>query len=558
MCIGAVTPKVEDCTTPEDDDCDGTPNQATAGCVCLPATSRACNSDPNKANIGICKDGHQDCLANGKGYAAACIGEVMPAASDDCTNNLDDDCSGTYCTQPRWVDDFGGAPGSTVFPAAAAADASGNVFVVGNFKGNLKIGGNNLVGVSAYNDGFIAKLDSLGNLVWIRQYGGNQGVNILGVAVDSAGNVVAAGDFGDKANSGTISFDGGITSVASASGDGFVVKLSAAGSVIWSQILGEGGAPNGFQSVTGVAIDNNNDVIVTGTFESGLVVKSLAKVTAFGTPDLFVAKLKGLDGKGSWVVSPSAGSGSHAGKVVRTDASGNILIGGTVKGSMTLAGHVVTASAGGNDVFVGRLTPAGLYSWIAPAYGNGKYNYLGSLAVDSTGAVIFAGSFVGGLNLGGPSQLTNPSLTNYNIFVAKLTKAGAYSWQGQFGSSAAGTFGHEVDAVTVDSSDSVYVSGVCDGQFDVGANLVCPPSANAFLHATPMLIRLSSAGALSFNRTYGANAGSLPAIAWSSPSTLWAAGTNNGGFDFGSGPKPSLASAGAFGQDLIISSIVAN
>ena len=104
------------------------PNQAGAGCVCAPNTTAACYTGPaNTQSVGQCTDGLKTCAADGKGYLA-CAGDVLPG-TEDCSNSVDEDCNGTYCTQAIWSKDFGDAASQTV--GGMAMDASGNLFIIG-------------------------------------------------------------------------------------------------------------------------------------------------------------------------------------------------------------------------------------------------------------------------------------------------------------------------------------------------------------------------------------------------------------------------------------------
>jgi hypothetical protein len=92
-CTGETLPATETCTTAVDDDCDGQINESGAGCVCVPNSIQSCYSGaPGTQGIGLCKAGVRTCNALGTAYGA-CTGEVVPA-SENCSNNADDDCDG--------------------------------------------------------------------------------------------------------------------------------------------------------------------------------------------------------------------------------------------------------------------------------------------------------------------------------------------------------------------------------------------------------------------------------------------------------------------------------
>lgn len=99
-CVGQHVPSTEDCATRVDEDCDGTVNQASAGCVCTPGATMPCYSGTaGTANVGVCHGGTALCAATGTSYEA-CQNEVVPS-SDLCGDSLDQDCDGRadeFCT----------------------------------------------------------------------------------------------------------------------------------------------------------------------------------------------------------------------------------------------------------------------------------------------------------------------------------------------------------------------------------------------------------------------------------------------------------------------------
>ncbi|MEW5740102.1 MAG: MopE-related protein [Myxococcota bacterium] len=91
LCTGEVLPSAENCGTAVDDNCNG---QSNEGCVCTPSMTQSCYSGPaNTQGVGRCQSGTQTCNAQGTGYDA-CMGEVLPAASETCGNAMDDNCNG--------------------------------------------------------------------------------------------------------------------------------------------------------------------------------------------------------------------------------------------------------------------------------------------------------------------------------------------------------------------------------------------------------------------------------------------------------------------------------
>ncbi len=83
----------------DDNDCAGHPDgplceDGECSAACLPGDSKACYTGPlDKVDVGACVRGTTVCAADGRGWGA-CEGEVLPAPSEVCGNQVDDDCNG--------------------------------------------------------------------------------------------------------------------------------------------------------------------------------------------------------------------------------------------------------------------------------------------------------------------------------------------------------------------------------------------------------------------------------------------------------------------------------
>jgi hypothetical protein len=81
------------CTTNNPGDC-AMGHAVCSGDVqsCVPdVTTQRCYDGPaNTANVGACMPGTQTCI----GTPGTCAGEVLPAAQENCFNDIDDDCDG--------------------------------------------------------------------------------------------------------------------------------------------------------------------------------------------------------------------------------------------------------------------------------------------------------------------------------------------------------------------------------------------------------------------------------------------------------------------------------
>lgn len=132
-CEGAVTPAREACGNAMDEDCNGTPDDATA-CTCSGTETRECYSgDPRHRGVGSCRPGTQRCRADGMGFGA-CEGEVLPMAEScdgvdsDCNGIVDDGCPTRIVSVPVMLDGdclTARCPDEAPYPVGCAITMSG-------------------------------------------------------------------------------------------------------------------------------------------------------------------------------------------------------------------------------------------------------------------------------------------------------------------------------------------------------------------------------------------------------------------------------------------------
>ena len=253
-----------------------------------------------------------------------------------------------------WARTFGSTGLDTV--KSVAVDGAGNIHIAGSFNGTVDFdpgaGTVNLVSVG-YNDAFVSKLNSSGNLVWARSFGGPTSDSTNSVAVDGAGNIYAAGHFQDTAD-----FDPGTgtTNLTSAGGiDAFVSKLNSSGDLIWAR--GFGGTSS--DSANSVAVDGSGNVHTVGhfwgtvDFDPGAGTTNL---TSAGEWDVFVSK---LNSSGDLVWARTFGGiFTDIAYSLAVDGAGNVHTVGRFQDTVDFdpgAGTTNLASAGSHEAFVSKL-----------------------------------------------------------------------------------------------------------------------------------------------------------------------------------------------------------
>ncbi|HZD26349.1 MAG TPA: SBBP repeat-containing protein, partial [Alphaproteobacteria bacterium] len=243
---------------------------------------------------------------------------------------------------------------------AVTTDASGNVFVAG-YAGSAMDASASYGGST---DGYVRKLDSDGNIVWTQQFGGSGADRATAIAVDGSGNVYVGGensgnavvrkytDNGSSAtqvwegvagslNSGDAvsglalgsngavylagttsngSFNGSIAQAHSGGTDGFVSKLTDAGSsasVDFTSYLGSSGT----DSIKGIAVKPSSgadEIYVTGATDGAL------DGGAASVQDFYAAKLDAT-GTTAWV-QQYHGAFAHSGNAITYDADGTSVL----------------------------------------------------------------------------------------------------------------------------------------------------------------------------------------------------------------------------------------
>ncbi|MFY0527044.1 hypothetical protein ACN28I_29190 [Archangium gephyra] len=166
-----------------------------------------------------------------------------------------------------------------------ALEPSGHISVAGFFEGEVDLGGRPFFTVKPRSP-FVARFTPDMRHVWSRGLAGAEGT-ATGVAVEP-GRILVVGEY-----TGAIAFRG--RTQWSEGKDGFVAVYGPTGGELWMRHFGE--------SVTGVAVDEENRVVLTGQYRPGDSVGGpRLPWRAGGTPDnhLFVVKLYRGSGGHEW------------------------------------------------------------------------------------------------------------------------------------------------------------------------------------------------------------------------------------------------------------------
>jgi outer membrane protein assembly factor BamB len=236
------------------------------------------------------------------------------------------------------------------FPLLAA---DGNEFyAAGSFQGSLDFGGTVLTSTPTTSakdtdgkDGFLARFDAAGKLLWVKKFFGPflDRARDLGVAPN--GDAVLLGDFG----AGQMTFEQ-ITLVGSSTPDSqntFAARVSPAGKVIWAT------RPDVYIGGIGFNVEGNP---VLGT-SYGMVYKTLNQDGAV------VASVRAAG-------TPAAGMSLLSVQMLKTDRSFNLYVFGYFSGTLQFpeatVGPRTLTSAGAYDLVLIKYGPDSKPIWATP------------------------------------------------------------------------------------------------------------------------------------------------------------------------------------------------
>lgn len=223
-----------------------------------------------------------------------------------------------------------------------AVDTANDIIAVGEFGGSLDFGNGPITSVTG-SDLFVAKLTTLGEPSWSTRFGGTGTRTVSAVATDSSNNIVTIGTF-----NGTLDFGGDTLTGASSI---FMTKLDASGVHVWSKNFSQTGLST--QLSVAMTIDNINNIALTGGY-SGSIDFGGGELTSVGTSSTFVAM---FDPSGKHIWSKSFGkdqSGSSGSSITMHGTGKTLILTGAFDGQVDFGGGPLT-SAGQLDVFLTKL-----------------------------------------------------------------------------------------------------------------------------------------------------------------------------------------------------------
>ncbi|MCD6595519.1 hypothetical protein J7L68_07585 [bacterium] len=269
-------------------------------------------------------------------------------------------------------------------------------------------------------DVYLLRLDSSGNTIWTHTYGGS--------AFDEGCSVVQTSDGGFIVAGRTQSFGAG-------NDDVYIIRTNSSGDTLWTKTYGEDSDDMGYS----IAQASDGGFIVAGvkgTISGGTANAYIAAVTGAGSCDIYLIR---IDSSGDTIWTRTyGGEGSDKAKSVIQTSDGRFIV----------AGYTDSFGEGRFDVYLICLNSSGDTIWSRTHGGSKVSNYCNSLALTSGGGFITAGETIS---------------FNTAVYILHLDSSGNIIWSHTYG----GKYNDKGNCA-VQTSDGGYIIVGETGSFGAG------------------------------------------------------------------------------------------
>ena len=294
------------------------------------------------------------------------------------------------------------------------------------------------------------------NWAWAKSGNGIKNDGIAKIITDANGNTFAVGGFiSPSITFGNITLHNSDQIAPDYSTDGFIVKYSPEGNVLWAKSAGVANASDNF---LGICFDADGNVLITGVFDGNTI--AFDSITLHGGPgvggNIFITK---YEPSGNVIWAKSIGgipdiyhNCYQVGTAIASAINGNIFITGSFYGAKIVLGNDTLISTGGGlNGFVAKLDSAGNSVW-------GRKVPASDLCTDAQGNVILTGSFSDSIAIFGNDTLRLASQGNGpDVFIVKYNTNGDVVWAKSAGD--LGAAGGGSSAICIDANDNTYITG---------------------------------------------------------------------------------------------------
>gem|GEM_PF-938224 len=333
---------------------------------------------------------------------------------------------------------------------AGYTSSPSNIATAGAYQTNIQ---------SNEEDGFIAKFDDSGDLIWSTYLGGERRDFVRDLDIDNNENIYCVGETLSSSNIATI---GAFQEVYNDWYDGFIMKFDSDGIRHWGTYYGG----DWIENISRVKVDNTNQhVYIAGTTSSNNGIstpgsfKEIGNVHQNFNEDAFLVKLS-TNGDRVWGTY-YGGSGHDSFNGIDIDSNGDIVCSGTTssfQGISTPGAYQVEYNydtLSWNDSFIVKFNSAG-QRLFGTYYGGTDYDVNNSVKVDSNNNILISGYTRSNVGLTMVNSYQPNFAGGYDSYLAMFDSSGNLLWNTYYGGD--GLDGHwGMNDITFDNSDDIYL-----------------------------------------------------------------------------------------------------
>ncbi len=454
---------------------------------------------------------------------------------------------------PLWIDTMGGTDNDKAL--ALATDSQNNVLVTGSFHNTVDFDPGAGVYDLASNgneDIFVQKLDTNGQLLWVKQIGGTGTEVGFSIAVDDNDNIYILGGFSE-----TSDFDPGISTqnlTSLGSWDTFLLKLDAQGNFVWVKQIGNAN----LDYAPALALDHSGHILVTGIFKNTVYFDPPAntlQLTSNGGWDFYVAQFD-IDGNYIWAQN-FGGTSYDKARYIYVDDNDFVYITGQYRNTVDFDNSNNTAeltAIDGYDGFVLKLNNQGDFVWVKQWGGAGQDEVRG-LDMDANQNIYITGKFYDNVDM-------DPGTGTYNLnaggntdtFIVKLDSNADFVWAKSIDNDDT-NIGYTIQAT---ENGRVYIGGYFEGDivytWDAGfVNFTSNGDKDAYI----LTLNAIDGSYDSFYQAGGSGEDQIYTLCYNHPNSLYASGSFSGTADFGTNGNQNLRNSNG-GLDAFVLKIDTN
>jgi gliding motility-associated-like protein len=349
------------------------------------------------------------------------------------------------------------------------------VFIAGNTSGSegLATDTSFMTGPVGSTDCFVAKLDTLGQILWSSYLGGSGEDSATVCKFDTLGNTFLGGVtnspdlFASASAAPLVDYSGGM--------DGFIAKFDTAGQVVWSTYFG--GAEDDY--LDDLHIDSLLNIYACGhTFSTdGIVTDSAFQQTLTGGQDAFFAK---FDTLGTRLWSTYFGGDSVDVATGITSVESKVFATGYTNSPSGIVGDLpdslFSSINGGEDAFLVRMDSLGIVEW-SKYIGGAENDRAYAISRDFGDGIYLAGGTESDSGFVYSSEAIQPEFGGLSdAFILRYDTTGTPDWGTYYGGDSVDVateidvYGHTVVYFTGHTNSPASMQGGSSQWLEFGGN----------------------------------------------------------------------------------------